>query len=117
MSARLQLEQNDPGLLQLMAPAVAMPAGTELRLSRGLDALLPEDVPALLEAHRGDVVEKLRQRHLAQVEAQYEAGAEARAAAAAEQEALWAQAQREGEERFNASQRAAYVQRLHQGWS
>lgn len=115
MMVSLQLEKADPDLLRMLAPAVAMPAGTERRLGLGLGALEPQDVPHLLRAHRGDVVEQLKARHEQALWQQFEQGAASQAEAAAEQQALWAQAQAESLERFNAQQRAAYVQRLHQG--
>jgi hypothetical protein len=64
------VEERDPGLLKLMAPAVAMPASTELRISR-----------TCWRPIGGDVVEQLRRRHEPALWAQFEQGQAAQAQA------------------------------------
>lgn len=115
MSVQLQLGQADPDLLRMLAPAQAMPAGTERRLSRGLEALEPQDVPHLLRAHRGDVVEQLRARHLASIWQQHEeqAAMDSAAREAAQQEA---EARRiASQEEFNQKARMHAISRMHAG--
>jgi hypothetical protein len=114
LDRQMKIEAADPELAGMLSPAVPLPGGCELRMAKGLDFLLPEDVPHLLAAHRGDLVAQLRQRHQEQLWAAHEAAAQQQPTA--EQIAQeWQERQAASEESHNAQMKAAWVRRMHQG--
>jgi hypothetical protein len=99
MHVQMKVAAVDPELARELGVTTPLPAGAELRLSKGIDFLQPEDVPALEAAGHHETIAKLRQRHQEQMMATFEANH-----AAAMDPELKAQEQAEMEARRLASE-------------
>lgn len=115
MTTRLRIAAADPELARMLSPAVPLPAGTELRLKQGDDALLPEDVEPLLQAGHYEVVNRLKARWLERVWATHEENSAAEAAAREQGQRDFDAQVAAGQERFNAAMRSQYAERVRQG--
>jgi hypothetical protein len=75
MHVLAKLTAVDPALARELGATAPLPAGVELKLSRGdLAAFEPEDVEHLERAGHHEVIQQLRQRHQEQMWATFEQG-------------------------------------------
>lgn len=115
LTTKLAIQDKDPDLYRTLSPTVPLPAGTELRLAQGIEALLPEDVDPLLAAGYGDVVRQLRTRYLEGIQATHEANRAAEMEARKAWEAEAETRRQASQEEFNAKMRRHYVSTIGQG--
>jgi hypothetical protein len=115
LTVRMQVAGRDPELARMLQPAVPLPVSTEIRLSQGLDALLPEDAEHLLRGGYHEILAQIRERYQQQVWSSFEEAQTAAAEAAQVQQEQWEQQRREGEQRANAAARQHYISRIHAG--
>lgn len=117
MHVQMRLASADPALARELGATAPLPAGTELRLRKGLDFLQPEDVPHLEAAGHHEVIAQLRQRHMEQMQAQFEQGQQAALdpELKAQQQAEAEQRRLESEQRFNAEMRGQWIGAMNAG--